>query len=278
MQSAVKHYYNINKILLSKLGGWPTQIMIYSLMSLYMLIPVTPQLLDLFIPLNKSRSYKYLFDIDYSFDREVYYYPVLLHSYLTTVLTMSLMVITDTSYMSFAQHACSLFAAIGYHKILIMFQRHRLENLVSESNSKKNNYFVEDVICNKSKSRDYEDQTYHELILLLRKHQLSIEYTRLLNSLFEMYSFMLLFITIIIMSLLGIQIQHVVVQNVTKNDTAIQYITLQRFCALYINRWQNVRIIDGELYFDGAGSYIVFHRPFVLQIIYDKKKGRKIVR
>ncbi|KYQ49620.1 hypothetical protein ALC60_11321 [Trachymyrmex zeteki] len=309
MQSAVKHYYNINKILLSKLGSWPTQsklikillptiimsfvfsigflefvrlsetwqtitedcecfimiiisfgaycklfiivfknkniehllslidyhwrvfthtleiqimheyavvarritisyaVMIYSLMSLYMLIPVTPQLLDLFIPLNKSRSYKYLFDIDYSFDREVYYYPVLLHSYLTTVLTMSLMVITDTSYMSLAQHACSLFAAIG----------HRLENLISESSSKKSNYFVEDikdvkdvkdVICNKSKSQDYEDETYRELVLLVRKHQLSIEYVRLLNSLFEMYSFMLLFVTIIIISLLGIQVSY----------------------------------------------------------------------
>ncbi|XP_011059994.1 PREDICTED: uncharacterized protein LOC105149343 isoform X2 [Acromyrmex echinatior] len=384
MQSAMKHYYNINKIFLSKLGGWPTQskfmkillptiitsfvfsigflqfvrlserwqtitedcecfivmlitfgaycklftivfknknlehllslidyhwrifthsleiqimheyaivgrkmtisyaVMIYSLMSLYMLIPVTPQLLDLFIPLNKSRSYKYLFDIDYSFDREVYYYPVLLHSYLTTVLTMSLMVITDTSYMSLAQHACSLFAAVG----------HRLENLVPESNSKKNNYFVEDVkdvICDKSNSRDYEDQTYHELVLLLRKHQLSIQYARLLNSLFEMYSFMLLFITILIMSLLGIQIislmnhkeemvryvamiQHVVVQNVTKNDTAVEYITLQRFCALYINGWQNVRVIDGELCFDDAGIHVLFHRPFVLQI--KRKEGR----
>ncbi|XP_018404979.1 PREDICTED: uncharacterized protein LOC108781503 [Cyphomyrmex costatus] len=133
-------------------------VMIYSLMSLYMLIPVTPQLLDRFIPLNKSRPYKYLFDIDYSFDREVYYYPVLLHSYLTTVLTMSLMIITDTSYISFAQHACSLFAAVG----------HRLENLVSERSSEKSNrYFIEDmkdVICNKSKSRDYDDETYRELI------------------------------------------------------------------------------------------------------------------
>lgn len=65
-----------------------------------------------------------------------------------------------------------------------MFQRHRLENLISESSSKKSNYFVEDikdvkdvkdVICNKSKSQDYEDETYRELVLLVRKHQLSIE-------------------------------------------------------------------------------------------------------
>lgn len=98
-------------------------VMIYSLMSLYMLIPVTPQLLDLLMPLNKSRPYKYLFDIDYSFDREVYYYPVLLHAYLTTVMTMSVMIITDTSYMLFTQHACSLFAAIGYRIYTTYFLR-----------------------------------------------------------------------------------------------------------------------------------------------------------
>lgn len=90
-------------------------------MSLYMLIPITPQLLDLLKPLNKSRSYKYLYDVDYSFDREVYYYPVLLHSYLTTVIAMSLMVITDSIYMVLAQHACSLFAAVGYYSFLKEF-------------------------------------------------------------------------------------------------------------------------------------------------------------
>lgn len=95
--------------------------MIYSLMTLYMLIPVTPQLLDLLMPLNKSRPYKYLFDIDYSFDREVYYYPVLLHSYLSSVVTISLMVVTDTSYMSLAQHACGLFTVIGYRIIPTSF-------------------------------------------------------------------------------------------------------------------------------------------------------------
>jgi len=40
--------------------------------------PSNSTILDLFMPLNKSRSYKYLFDVNYSFDREMYYYPVLL--------------------------------------------------------------------------------------------------------------------------------------------------------------------------------------------------------
>ncbi|KAG5306985.1 OR9A protein, partial [Acromyrmex insinuator] len=225
--------------------SYAVAVMIYSLMSLYMLIPVTPQLLDLFIPLNKSRSYKYLFDIDYSFDREVYYYPVLLHSYLTTVLTMSLMVITDTSYMSLAQHACSLFAAVG----------HRLENLVPESNSKKNNYFVEDVkdvICDKSNSRDYEDQTYHELVLLLRKHQLSIQYAHLLNSLFEMYSFMLLFITILIMSLLGIQI----ISLMNHKEEMVRYVAMVigAFIHLFVLSYPGQKIMDH--------SADIFHKAY----------------
>ncbi|XP_018370789.1 PREDICTED: odorant receptor 4-like [Trachymyrmex cornetzi] len=148
---------------------------------------------------------------------------------------MSLMIITDTSYMSLAQHACSLFAAVG----------HRLENLVSESNSKKNNYFVEDVkdvICNKSKSRDYEDQTYRELVLLLRKHQLSIEYVRLLNSLFEMYSFMLLFITIIVMSLLGIQI----ISLMNHKEEMVRYVAMVigAFIHLFVLSYPGQRIMD----------------------------------
>ncbi|KAL0118816.1 hypothetical protein PUN28_009467 [Cardiocondyla obscurior] len=99
-------------------------VIIYSLMSLYMLIPVTPKLMDIFLPLNQSRPYKYLFDVDYSFDREVYYYPVLIYSYLTTVMAVSVMVVTDTSYLSLAQHACGLFAAIGYRILnYISFKR-----------------------------------------------------------------------------------------------------------------------------------------------------------
>ncbi|XP_018311742.1 odorant receptor 4 [Mycetomoellerius zeteki] len=154
---------------------------------------------------------------------------------------MSLMVITDTSYMSLAQHACSLFAAIG----------HRLENLISESSSKKSNYFVEDikdvkdvkdVICNKSKSQDYEDETYRELVLLVRKHQLSIEYVRLLNSLFEMYSFMLLFVTIIIISLLGIQI----ISLMKHKEEMVRYVAMVigAFIHLFVLSYPGQRIMD----------------------------------
>lgn len=90
-------------------------VAIYSLMSLYILIPVTPQIFDILVPLNESRPYKYLFDVQYSFDREVYYYPVLVYSYFMTVMGIIIMIVTDTSYMSLMHYACGLFVAIGYH-------------------------------------------------------------------------------------------------------------------------------------------------------------------
>ncbi|XP_071557776.1 uncharacterized protein [Temnothorax nylanderi] len=169
--------------------------MIYSLMSLYMLIPVTPQLLDLLMPLNQSRPYKYLYDVDFSFDREEYYFSVLLYSYLLTVVNMTVLVVTDTSYLMLAHHVCGLFAAIGY----------RLENLTSTISL---NHHVKDaeVACNKYESTNYDGEIYRELILLLRKHQLSLEYVDLLESLFQLYSFSMIFLHFIIMSLLGMQI------------------------------------------------------------------------
>ncbi|XP_071629214.1 uncharacterized protein [Temnothorax longispinosus] len=170
-------------------------VMIYSLMSLYMLIPVTPQILDLLMPLNQSRPYKYLFDVDFSFDREEYYFSVLLYSYLTTVVSMTVMVVTDTSYLMLAHHVCGLFAAIGY----------RLENLTSTISLNRHVKDAE-VACNKYDSTNYDGEIYRELILLLRKHQLSLEYVDLLESLFQLYSFSMIFLHLIIMSLLGMQI------------------------------------------------------------------------
>ncbi|XP_072762599.1 uncharacterized protein [Anoplolepis gracilipes] len=341
MQSAVKRYYNINKIFMSKIGGWPTQsifikiflstvistfifslaflefvqltktwrtitqdceclimllvviiggiklftlvlsnknikrllslidyhwrifthsletqilhdyaivgrkmtisyaFVIYILMCFFLLIPVMPLLLNIVKPLNKSRPYKYLFDIDYGFDREAYYYPILIYTYLTTIMNISILVIVDTSYMMFVQHACSLFAAIG----------HRLENITSDLNSEKNNRFVKDVQLTYNQRNledciqyDNDDEIYHELVLVLWKHQISIEYVCFLDSSFTLYSFTLLFITIIIISFLGMQI----LSLLNHKEEMIRYIAMciGSFLHLFVLNYPGQRIMD----------------------------------
>jgi len=66
-----------------------------------------------------------------------------------------------------------------------MFQRHRLENITLDLNSKENNRFVKDaqITCNTRNlagciqydEDDEDDEIYNNLILILWKHQLSIE-------------------------------------------------------------------------------------------------------
>ncbi|XP_024890089.1 uncharacterized protein LOC112466291 isoform X2 [Temnothorax curvispinosus] len=307
MQSAVKHYYNVNKILMSKLGTWPAQsifakivlptiatafifsfgflefvrlseiwkkltedcescimavltvlcyiklfvlvlknknierllslidyhwrvfthslevqimheyaviarkmtisyaVMIYSLMSLYMLIPVTPQLLNLLMPLNQSRP------------------------------------LTDTSYLILAHHVCGLFAAIGY----------RLESLSSTISL---NHHVQDakVACNKYESTNYDGEIYRELILLLRKHQLSLEYVDLLESLFQLYSFSMIFIHFIIMSLLGMQI----VALMDRKGEMLRYVSMVigGFVHLLVLNYPGQEIMDH--------SAAIFHKAY----------------
>ncbi|XP_020299629.1 odorant receptor 4-like [Pseudomyrmex gracilis] len=232
-------------------------VLVYSLMSLYMLIPVTPQLLDLVKPLNKSRPYKYLFDIDYSFEREEYYYFVLLHAYITTVVTMSIMITVDALYMVFAEHACGLFAAIGS----------RLEALTPGRNSNVSRLVETTATYKLADYIEKDEKLYREIIVVLKQHQLTIEYVCLLDSSFSLTSFILLFINIIVISLLGIQI----LSLLDRKEEMTRYVamSLGGFMHLFVLSYPGQRIIDH--------SSEVFHKAYnVLWYRMPRKSSRLI--
>src|SRR5580765_7890523 len=81
---------------------------VYVSTSLYLIMPITPQILDLAMPLNESRPRKFLFEVEYRVDREKYYYLILFHSYVAVVAVMSIVVCADTIYIAYVQHCCSL--------------------------------------------------------------------------------------------------------------------------------------------------------------------------
>lgn len=120
-----------------------------------------------------------------------------------------------------------------------MFWRSRLEALTTERNSNVSDRLVETVTCKLADYIEKDDEIYREIIVVLKKHQLSIEwdlkfsfygkkkiekkenedinsikihknlcfrYVCLLDSSFALTSFLLLFINIIVISLLGIQV------------------------------------------------------------------------
>ncbi|XP_019884004.1 uncharacterized protein LOC109610211 isoform X1 [Camponotus floridanus] len=193
-------------------------IYVYVSMILYLLMPMSPQILDIMMPLNESRPRKFLFEVEYRIDREKYYYLILFHSYVAVIGVMSIVVCADTTYIAYVQHGCSLFAAIGY----------RLEHIVSrEYELSQMNYFTDN---EERKCRDMEvddiyvnQQTvYRELVICLRKHQLAIQYARLLESSFMLSTGIQLSCNMLALSLIGIQ----VISNLDSTEDLIRYLSL----------------------------------------------------
>ncbi|XP_072757390.1 uncharacterized protein [Anoplolepis gracilipes] len=187
-------------------------IYIYSSTVLYLLIPMSPQILDIVMPLNESRPRKFLLEVEYHIDPEKYYYFILCHTCMSIISLMIMVVCADTTYILYVQHGCSLFAAIGY----------RLEHIVSEyqtSSSMENEKTCRDKIV---KDMYFKQTTFHELVICLRKHQLAIQYARYLESSFTLSTGIQLACNMLALSLTGIQ----VMSNLDNTDDLIRYACL----------------------------------------------------
>ncbi|KAL6441757.1 hypothetical protein ACFW04_003688 [Cataglyphis niger] len=194
---------------------------VYVSTSLYLLMPISPQILDIVMPLNESRPRKFLFEVEYLIDREKYYYFILFHSYVAVVAVMSIVVCADTTYIAYVQHGCSLFAAVGYRleHITIVSKEHHLSRMSYRTKNEEKTWNpdmeIEDIF--------FEQQTiFRELIICLRKHQLAIEYARLLESSFMLSTGIQLSCNLIALSLVGIQ----VISNLDNTEDFIRYISL----------------------------------------------------
>ncbi|KYN43581.1 hypothetical protein ALC56_01842 [Trachymyrmex septentrionalis] len=192
-------------------------IYIYTSMVVFIIIPMSPQIMDIVIPLNDTRPRKLLIEVEYRVDQEKYYYPILFHSYVAIVLIISVIVCVDTTYISYVEHGCSLFAAIGY----------RLEHVISKGHIDKTSYFA------KSKERTYQDvevedtcfkekAIFYEFVTCLRKHQLAIQYVCILESSFTLSTGIQLLCNVVGMSLTGIQ----VINNLNSIENIIRYTAL----------------------------------------------------
>ncbi|XP_067211299.1 odorant receptor Or2-like isoform X2 [Linepithema humile] len=206
----------------------------YSLLCLFMAIPPLPKLLNIIKPLNESRPNIYMFDVDYSFDREEYYFTVLLHSYITAVIGISMLLSVDSLYIVLTQHGCSLFAAVGQ----------RLENLNSAISSWKDNELEKTHKGGLANCVQYDrdEKIYRELIVILWKHQLCLEYVNLLNFSFGHFSFMYIFLNMMAISLLLMQI----LALMDRKGQMIRFVAMLigAFGHLFILNFPGQRIMD----------------------------------
>jgi hypothetical protein len=77
------------------------------------MIPLTPMLLDVVLPLNQSRPRILAITIDLRVDVDEYFAPVFCYTTAIIVVGISIMVAADTMHFTCSMHACSLFSIVG---------------------------------------------------------------------------------------------------------------------------------------------------------------------
>ncbi|KAL6441750.1 hypothetical protein ACFW04_003686 [Cataglyphis niger] len=184
----LRHYANIGQKVTKY---YAVYINIFVVM--FMLIPVMPKILDIIIPLNESRPTIHVLEGEWGVDKEKYYLPILLHCYLAAIISTRCMVNVDTMYIVCVLHGCSLFNAVGI----------RVENIFDTTKLAEGEKIMskEHVVIKKHNSKDYR-----EMITCLKKHQLAIKYTYVLNSTFKNAMFLILSLNVMILSLIGLQL------------------------------------------------------------------------
>lgn len=88
--------------------------MLYSMVIIFLLIPLTPIFLDIILPLNESRPRLFAVAIELRIDQEKYYIPIFCYNIGTIIFGVIIMVTVDTMYVVCTAHACSLFSIIRY--------------------------------------------------------------------------------------------------------------------------------------------------------------------
>ncbi|XP_077261760.1 odorant receptor Or2 isoform X2 [Temnothorax americanus] len=177
-------------------------ILIYFMMSMFITIPsLGPILLDIVLPLNKSRPRHIAIYSEYGIDQDKYFVPIFLYTSVMITVGMTIMVAVDTMHIVCTAHACSLFQLIGQ----------QIENVISNVH---NGDEVNEVgHCTNVEYKVFsEEMIYREYIVCLKKHQLALEYIDLLNDTYKIVGISFSLLIAAVFSLLGVRIVYVLDQ------------------------------------------------------------------
>ncbi|KYM95261.1 hypothetical protein ALC62_14172, partial [Cyphomyrmex costatus] len=100
--------------------------------SVYMLTTFIPQILDVFLPLNESRSREHPFYIEIFIDQQKYFYTVRFLMYFAMLYILGLIVANGSIFVVYMQHANGMFTILG----------HRAERSFSDNEQLLKSHFV----------------------------------------------------------------------------------------------------------------------------------------
>nr|AXM05216.1 odorant receptor [Campoletis chlorideae] len=139
-------------------------VYLYATLSIYLLLPAIPILLDVIAPLNQSRQVVYLYETEYFVDPDEYYFYILAHAYVTMPFSLCMIVSFDAMLAVYIHHACGIFSTIGSH----------LEAIGRDNPDEKSHRSANYV--------EYDHEAYVRIVHCVRMHRRVLEFVRILQS------------------------------------------------------------------------------------------------
>ncbi|XP_072764368.1 odorant receptor 13a-like isoform X2 [Anoplolepis gracilipes] len=194
----------------------------YSALILFMLVPLQPLL---FQSSSNNTARPLLHRVEYYIDMDKYYFPILIHGYVTAIVCVSIAIAADTMYVIMIQHVCGLLKIIGQ----------QLENTIKEDSLEVN-----------LKPSIKDDKPYKNIIENIHAHKNALRFASLIEATFSQMFLMLAGFNMLIMSMTG-------VTAVTNKDKPEEFLRQTTFaCALLVHlffeSFQAQSLIDHSAY------------------------------
>nr|XP_012231784.1 PREDICTED: odorant receptor 13a-like [Linepithema humile] len=188
---------------------------------LYMLKSIVLILIEDSSNSTKLAVTKLPFRVEYGYKIDQYFYPILVHCYLTVFSHVTATVAADTLYISLVQHACGMFSVVG----------HSLENIGKDSDAS----FI-------LKPDKIKDDNYSEALKCLRKHLDIIKFAELIESTFTKIFLVSISLNMVGGSICGIQV--LINLNDAKDIIAPLAIYIAQLGHLFLQFWQAQFLLD----------------------------------
>ncbi|KAL2731687.1 odorant receptor 49a-like [Vespula maculifrons] len=137
---------------------------IYVCMTMFLLLPIFPLVMDIVVPLNESRPLKPIFKGEYFIDEDKHFFPVYFHMSISIAISITALITGDALFLMFNSHICGIFAAVGC----------RLENFLKDQIDSK--YSINNI----SKDKCLENVRYS-----IRNHKSALKFAELIESFYS---------------------------------------------------------------------------------------------
>ncbi|XP_071560787.1 uncharacterized protein [Temnothorax nylanderi] len=144
---------------------------------LFLSMSLIPQVLDVVLPLNKSRPILLTYPGYYFVDEREYFFYIFLHAVLAWEIAITGLVAHDCIFVTYVEHVCSMFAIVGF----------RFEHLFCNQ-------------CNQVKTIDTDntnDTPCKRVAFIVHAHREALRYAQLLEDTFNVpFAMQILIVTI----------------------------------------------------------------------------------